>query len=405
MKRAGTTSIFASRDFRLFYFGQATSYIGDGLRTIAIPLLVFKLTGSALNLGITFALEYFPFGVFSLIGGSLADRLDRKRLMIACDALRCLIIASFAATYATGTLNLWILYPGIVLHAICGAIFNGGQASSIPYVLGTDRATQAVAALQGAETAAGTIAPPAGGALFGLVGPLPALVINAATYLASLVSLRAVRDLGPDSASGMPRFAEIANDIRIGFRFLQGDRAMRLMTTWSLIGNFFGTIGYVAIVPFLKRDLHGSDASVGALFGAVGLGTVIGSLIAPHLRPPFGKLIVVSVVGGSLSMLPIVWTHSLLVVIVAWSLAGIASGISMANIIGWRMRIIPEETVGRVFGAVRLVVLAGTLPGSIIGGALADAHGARLTQAVAIGGGIAMAAWLLSRRTIRAEVR
>src|ERR1700738_2904535 len=95
-------SVFAERDFRLFYFGQATSYVGDGLRTIAIPLLVFQLTGSALNLGLTYALEFFPFGVFSLVGGSLADRLDRRRLMIVCDAVRFAIIASFALAYHFG---------------------------------------------------------------------------------------------------------------------------------------------------------------------------------------------------------------------------------------------------------------------------------------------------------------
>src|SRR5581483_9605910 len=137
--------VFGSRDFRLFYFGQAASYIGDGLRTIALPLLVFKITGSALNLGLTFALEWFSFGIFSLVGGSLADRMNRKRLMIGCDFLRFAIILAFAIGYEARWLTLPLLYGGIVLHAICGAIFNGGQASSIPYVVGKDRATKAVA--------------------------------------------------------------------------------------------------------------------------------------------------------------------------------------------------------------------------------------------------------------------
>ncbi|MGH7708559.1 MAG: MFS transporter, partial [Vulcanimicrobiaceae bacterium] len=77
--------VFASRAFRLFYAGQALSYVGDGLRTIAIPLLVYHLTDSASALGTTYALEFLPFAVFGLVGGSLADRLDRRRLMIGCD--------------------------------------------------------------------------------------------------------------------------------------------------------------------------------------------------------------------------------------------------------------------------------------------------------------------------------
>src|SRR5208282_3264407 len=131
--------------------------------------------------GVTFALEYFSFGLFSLVGGSLADRLDRKRLMIVCDIVRFAIITSFAVGYLGGWLSVGLIYSGIALHAACGAIFLGGQASSIPYVVGKERATNAVAALIGTESAVGTVAPPLGGALFGLVGPLPALVINAAT--------------------------------------------------------------------------------------------------------------------------------------------------------------------------------------------------------------------------------
>ena len=75
-------SIFRSSEFRRYYAGQALSYLGDGLRTLVVPLLVFHLTGSAVALGLTFALEVLPFALFSLLGGSLADRLNRRTLML-----------------------------------------------------------------------------------------------------------------------------------------------------------------------------------------------------------------------------------------------------------------------------------------------------------------------------------
>src|SRR5215471_6321716 len=96
---ARTQGIFASRSFSLFYAGQALSYLGDGLRTLAIPLLVYHLTGSALSLGITYALEYLPFALFGLIGGALADRVDRRRLMIGCDFVRFAVMSLFAVAY------------------------------------------------------------------------------------------------------------------------------------------------------------------------------------------------------------------------------------------------------------------------------------------------------------------
>src|SRR5579864_4649245 len=107
---AAERGIFASRSFQFYYAGQTLSYLGDGVRTLAIPLLVFHLTGSGLSLGITYSLEFLPFAVMGLVGGSLADRLDRRRLMIGCDFVRFAIIALFAIAYREGFLSLHLLY-------------------------------------------------------------------------------------------------------------------------------------------------------------------------------------------------------------------------------------------------------------------------------------------------------
>ncbi|MBD5657728.1 MAG: MFS transporter, partial [Candidatus Eremiobacteraeota bacterium] len=211
--------MFRNRSFRLFYAGQAFGYVGDGLRLIAIPLLVYHLTGSALSIGVTYALELGPFAVFGLVGGSLADRLDRRSTMIACDLLRFAVMTLFAVGYARGFLTLEMLYPGIVLLSIAAAIFVGGQSSSIPYLIGKERATQAMSALFAAEQLSLTILPPVGGALFALVGPLPALAANAATYIVSQRLLGASETLGPDAPSGLPRSRDILSDVAIGFRF------------------------------------------------------------------------------------------------------------------------------------------------------------------------------------------
>jgi MFS family permease len=397
-------SIFSSRDFRLFYFGQATSYIGDGLRTIALPLLVFKLTGSALSLGLTFSLEWFSFGVFSLVGGSLADRLNRKRLMIWCDVVRSSIILGFALGYRSGWLTIPILYCGIVLHTACGAIFNGGQASSIPYVLGKARATRAVAALIGTESAVNTAVPPIGGAIFGLAGPFPALLVNAVTYIASIFSLSVIRDLGPETTSGFPRAHHVASDIAVGFRFLFADKAMRIVTFASFMANFFGSLGFTAYVPFIKRDLGGNDLSVGIVFGALGAGTVLGAYLVSRVHTTFGTNMVIGYLWSFLQ-LGLIWTHSVTVAAIILGLLSIAAGWNVSATLGWRMRIIPEETVGRVFGAARLLVLCGTLPGALLGGVLADAYGARTAIAVC-GIGISLViVWLVSSRTVREESR
>jgi MFS family permease len=108
-------SVFRSSEFCRYYAGQALSYLGDGLRTLVNPLLVFHLTGSAVSLGLTFAFELLPFALFSLLGGSLADRLDRRKLMLGADAVRCLIMTGFTVALWRGVLTLPLLYAGVVL--------------------------------------------------------------------------------------------------------------------------------------------------------------------------------------------------------------------------------------------------------------------------------------------------
>ncbi len=400
-------SVFRNRGFSLFFTGQAFGYIGDGLRLIAIPLLVYRLTGSALSTGITYALELGPFALFGLIGGSLADRLDRRILMIGCDLVRFVVMTLFAIGYARGSLSIPALYLGIVLLSIAAAIFVGGAASSIPFLIGKDRATQAVAALFAAEQISQTILPPVGGALFALVGPLPALIVNALTYLISQGSLAAIDTLGPARVSGLPTVREVVADVATGFRFMWADRSMRAMSFLSLVFNFFGLMTGAVLIPFLKRDFGASDAVVGYVLGIGAIGAVAGSYLAGRTPKswPFGRVLVIAYVLDGALFVPVMFARDLRVAIPFLALTNACVLFEVAQIVGWRMRVTPELLVGRVFGAVRLVVLIGTVPGALIGGYLADRYGARVPVVVSGVGYLTMAIVIACVPTIRREAR
>jgi MFS family permease len=396
---------FRSPAFTRFYLGQALSYLGDGLRTIAIPLLVFKLTGSAVSLGLTFALEITPFALFSVIGGSLADRLERRKLMLACDAIRFAIMLLFAVAFATHRLTLPLLYTGVVLLAVCGAVFLGCQSPSIPYLLGKDGAKAAVATLFATEQGVNLIAPPVGGAIFNLMGPLPALALNALTYLTSQVSIASVRDFGPERPSGVPDAAEIVADIIIGWRFVMRDAALRTLTLAQLFINAFAIMGFVVVIPYLKREFGASDQLVGLTFGAISVGTVIGSVVSGRTHWPFGKALTAAFLLDSLCWSPTIWTRSLPVAIVAMTAASACGIYAVSSLVAWRMRIIPEEMVGRVFGVIRLVAIIGMLPGSLAGGALGDRYGTRLAMLVSTTGYALLAAGLFAMKALREDKR
>ena len=397
--------VFRSPAFTRFYLGQALSYLGDGLRTIAIPLLVFQLTGSAVSLGVTFALEITPFALFSLVGGSLADRLERRTLMLVCDGIRFTIMLLFAVAFAAHVLTLTLLYTGVVLLAVCGAIFLGCQSPSIPYLLGKEGAKPAVAALFATEQGVNLIAPPVGGAIFNLAGPLPALALNALTYLTSQVSIASVKDFGPDRPSGLPALAEIVADIVGGWRFVMRDAALRTLTIAQLFMNAFAVIGFVAVIPYLKREFGASDQLVGLTFGAISVGTVIGSLVSGRTHWPFGKALTAAFILDSLSWAPTIWTRSLPVAIVAMATASACGIYAVSSLVAWRMRIIPEAMVGRVFGVVRLVVIIGMLPGSLAGGLIGDRFGTRTAMLVSSAGYAAIALGLFTMKALRDDRR
>ncbi len=398
-------SVFRSSEFRRYYAGQALSYLGDGLRTLVIPLLVFHLTGSAASLGLTFAFELLPFAVFSLVGGSLADRLDRRKLMLGSDAVRFVIMALFTLALWRGVLSLPLLYAGVVLLSICAAVFLGAQASSIPFLLGKDRAKAAVAVLVATEQGVNLIAPPLGGAIFGLVGAVPALAMNALTYLTSQVSIASVATFGPEEPGGFPPLAVIARDVRAGFRFVLSDRTMRTLTFSSTAMNAVAIFGFVAMIPFLKHEFGAGDQTVGIAFGCFSIGSVAGSMLAGRTHWPFGRALVIAYVVDGLAWLPIIWTHSLVVAVGAVTICAACGAYEITSIVGWRMRVIPEDMIGRVFGVIRLLVLVGMVPGSILGGVIADHWGTRAVMGISGGAFLLLALNLMGSRALLSERR
>lgn len=371
--------VFSNRSFSLFYVGQALSFVGDGLRLIALPLFVYDLTHSALAVGTTYALELGPFAIFSLVGGSLADRVDRRRLMIACDFVRFATLSVFALGAAFGFLKLWMVYAGISTIAIAAAVFIGGQSSTIPYLLGKERATQAYSALIAAEQTSNMIFLSIGGALYTEIGPIVAFSVNAVTYLCSQLFIARVDTFGPDEPARIPRPAHLVADVRIGFRFLLHDAAMRTVASNSLIFNFFGFMTAAVFIPFLKVDFHASGTAIGVGFGAAAFFALLGSSFAGHVPKSwqFGHMMIVAYAIDGIMFLPVMFTHTLGVAIGFFALTNGVVVFELSQIIGWRIRVTPEEMVGRVTAAARLVALCGTVPGALIGGWLGDHYGPR----------------------------
>jgi predicted MFS family arabinose efflux permease len=299
--------------------------------------------------------------------------------MISCDFVRFAVIALFAIAYARGALTLPWLYAGIALIATCAAFFVGGQTPSIPFLLGKEGAAPAVAALIATEQGANMIVPPIGGAIFALMGPLPALAINAVTYLTSQLSLGLVPTLGPHEPAGAPSIRELSADIVDGLRIVFADAAMRAVALMSCLLNFFGIMAGAVMIPFFMRDLGATTTQVGIAFGIIAAGSVLSSLFAGRFgrRWPFGPVIIAAYAIDAVIFIPVLFAHNLWFGVTFFALASACGTFEVAQIVAWRMRVAPEDKVGRVSAGVRLIALIGLVPGTLIGGWIAEYYGAR----------------------------
>lgn len=407
VREVNAPSIFASRGFRRYFAGQSLSFVGDGLRLLSVPLLAYHLTHSALSTGAALICEVAPFSLFALVGGSLADRLDRRKLMIGCDAVRFAVMSFFAIAYAMHVLTLPMIYGGLVLISICAAGFLGGQSSSIPYLLGRKQSTKAIAMLLAAESTSNLVTPAIGGALFAYLGPLPALTINALTYLGSQLSLVSIPSLGPEKTTGLPTVRHFLSDIALGYRALWADLGMRAQAFVAFSLNIFGFGCYAILIPFLKKGFDATDQQVGFFFAISAVGAIGGASVAARYgdRWPLGRSLTRAYLIDAVLFIPVVLVSNIWLAAFFWASSNALANFEIAQIIGFRMRVTPEHMVGRLMGAVRLLVLAGMAPSVTFFGWVADHRSPHVAMSIACIGTAVVAIAAFLTPAIRNEPR
>ena len=163
-------------DFWKYWTGQTISNLGSSITLFALPLLVYKITGSALNLGVASAATFLPYLLFGLILGAWVDRVNRKRMMIGTDIARALIVASIPLLSAFGLLTVWWIYIVAFIHATLTICFEAGEFAAIPSLVKQDDLVTANGRIQASYSAAGVAGPLLAGLLVAVM-PLPSLLL------------------------------------------------------------------------------------------------------------------------------------------------------------------------------------------------------------------------------------
>ncbi|MGI8762359.1 MAG: MFS transporter [Jatrophihabitantaceae bacterium] len=373
-------SLLVHRDFRLLWAGQSTSDVGTAVSTVVLPLIaVVYLHASAFEVGALSAAEWVPWLLIGLPAGVWVDRSRCRPLMLACDLVRAVLIASVPIAAAFHRLGLGQLFAVAGLTGIATVIFQVAYVSYLPTMLPREDLVEGNAKLQGSGAVAQVVGPGIGGALVQVFRAPFALVADAASYLISAAALLAIR---AREVPHEPSVRHLRREIAEGARYVAGDPLLRVLTISPAIANFFFT-GYGAIeVLFLVRAVHLQPASVGLLVGVVSLGSVLGAALARPVGRRIGTaraIWLVTLVTSPFALLIALTTRGAGLVFFLVGNTVMFVGVLIYNVTvgGFRQAYCPPQVLGRVVATMRFV-LFGTVPlGALAGGALAGWLGTR----------------------------
>ena len=357
-------------DFWKFWTGQTISNLGSSFTMFALPLLIFKLTGSALNLGIAMAAEFLPYLLFGLLIGAWVDRTNRKRLMIATDVLRALVIAAIPLLAALHLLTVWWVYALGFVGSTLTIFFNSAEFAAIPSLVKQDDLVTANGRIQASYAGASVLGPLLAGALTAAMPIQTVLFFDALSFLLSAFSLSLIRASFNSAEDERREPASLRHDVAEGLRYVLGHPVLRNISLMMAMVNFVASTTGAELVLFAKHRLAASDYQVGILFAAGSAGVVVLSLAAGPLRKrwPFstvalGALMLEGLVTAALALTRWYWAAVLL-----WALAsglGILFNINTGSL---RQAIVPNHMLGRVISIAGVLAWSAIPAGAFLGG-------------------------------------
>jgi MFS family permease len=359
------------RDFALLWVGATLSVLGDGLTWLALVWLVFELGGSAPDIGLLVFAYTAPVVVGGLLAGLLLDRFDRRRVLIADNAIRGLAVATIPVAAALGALQPWLLYVVAIVYGFFNMISLAGIPSMLPTLVEEDELVTANAMETMAYGVGGVLGPALGGLLIAVVGAAGVLWLDALSYLVFVAALAAMRarQRPEHSAPG-------SRGLGPAVRFIVGTPAILAITLMFMAANV-GEGMLLVIVPVYALDvLEAGSGAFGALVSILTGGMLVGALIigVVHWRFRLGRSIAAFQAAAGLSILGLALERGFLVAAAVLAVFGLL--ISPLTI--WaqtiRMRLIPDQLRGRVFGLLRTLMqstppIGGIVAGSLLAGA------------------------------------
>ncbi|MGW5558064.1 MFS transporter [Micromonospora sp. NPDC003944] len=373
----------SARNFRALWAGAAVTNLADGIVKLTLPLVAVSMTDSpALVAGATLA-NTLPWLLFSLPAGALADRVDRRRLIMTMAAARALVLAVLVGAIVVSTLPLAGLYVGALLLGAAEVFADTTRMSVVPMVVPRSRMESAFATLTATETAANEFVGPPLGGLLAAAGLAVALGAGGVGYVGALLALAVMT--GHYRGTGYPGPATNAwglrADIWEGIRYVWQARILRtlLLVAGAASGCWAAWMAVLVVYAIAPGPMDLNRAEYGLLIGALGVGGVVGAAAAPALTRWLGRRVLLTASMASFAVLlaaPAI-TSSPRLIAVTTILGGVGSGAWNVTYSSLRALVVPDEMMGRYSGVSRLTSWGSMPLGALVAGLTAELAGVR----------------------------
>jgi MFS family permease len=374
-------SLLKNVRFLQLWAGQGISFVGDAVSMVALVVLVVQITGSASAVGGALVARLLPT-LASPLAGVLADRVDRRVILVASDLVRAVLVLGMVFTR-----DLVVLYVLAFLMGLARTFFNPTIRAAFPSVVGEGDLTRANALISGTFSVSIMAGPALGGLLVASSGVNAAFLLDAVTYLISAAFLSRIPLLRPrvESREGFVK------ELRTGLSYLAAARVPLAIVVGAFLTILTINVTVPAEVFLAKETFDAGDAGYGLLVGLWGGGMILGSALAAVLGGRVGliPLYFLSILAAALALTGTGVAPAFALALGALTVAGVSNGIDNVTTDTILQKQVPEALLGRVFSVRFLGYSAGEALAYVTGGVIVDAVGPRSTYLLA---GIATAA-------------
>lgn len=394
------------RNYQLWFFGQGVSLVGTWMQSVAQQVLVFRLTGSALSLGIVNLMTVIPLLPFSFWGGTLADRVSKRRILLVTQSLMLCQAVLLAILTWTGVVRVWHVYLMAFILGILKAVdMPPRQSFVVEMVEGKDDLTSAIGLNSAINNTARTLGPVIAGVVVATRGEAAAFFLNSLSFVAVIISLLLMRNL-PQPHPTRQQLPQVLNDAKEGLRFVFSQQMLLVLMSLVAVTSFLSR-PYQTLLPVFASDmLTGSDQPVvdflcngalhaltcqqpealplGLLYSAIGIGAVAGAILVASLPAHARRGRLLTVGNLALPTLLLAFVNSQVFIVSLILMAMIGMGQVFQNALANTLLQInaPDNLRGRVMSQYSLVSQGMHQMGGLQAGLVADKIGAPLSVAI-----------------------